>query len=341
MKKLNILLMGILLTQLSQANFTDDSDFTTIQKADLLEIIDTATNILTPDKLEVLEKTGGTDVLVYRVDHGKPQLVEGLNFTVIQNKLDCTKTAKLYNPKYSVSLGSKNYEITINAPCDKSVAITFNDENIGNQALGIWVIANKAYKKLSETVGVKFWTMPIRFNFPADGDYYSFGSVSITDGRKWDVVGHELGHAIYDQARIGAFGGGSHKIDLCYSDALAISEGWASYFSAWLSLDPNDADAKFEYMVPRRAPIQVENVPADVCKGPRSEWRVFSFFWDLNDLHNDGENSDITFIATWNALLNKSAQDMTQMVKSLQYSGIQPELIKLVWALNFQTPLAF
>ena len=82
--------------------------------------------------------------------------------------------------------------------------------------------------------------------------------------------------------------GGSHKIDECYSEGLAWSEGWASFFAAAVHLSPDDADAKFEFMVPRRAPIRVENVPDDVCKGSASEWRVFSGLWDLYDRHEDG-----------------------------------------------------
>jgi hypothetical protein len=99
---------------------------------------------------------------------------------------------------------------------------------------------------------------------------------------------NELGHAVMDGAMDAHTSGGSHKIDECYSAGLAWSEGWASFFSAAVNLSPDDADAKFEFMVPRRAPIRIENVPADVCKGPTSEWRVFAGLWDLYDRHDDG-----------------------------------------------------
>jgi hypothetical protein len=101
-------------------------------------------------------------------------------------------------------------------------------------------------------------------------------------------VTHELGHAVMDGAMTAHTSGGSHKIDECYSEGLAWSEGWASFFAAAVNLSPDDADAKFEFMVPRRAPIRVEIVPGDVCKGTASEWRVFAGLWDLYDRHEDG-----------------------------------------------------
>ena len=77
-------------------------------------------------------------------------------------------------------------------------------------------------------------------------------------------MAHEIGHAIYDQADIGVSGGGRHRIDECYTNALALSEGWATFFAGWLNLRLNDQDARFEFLVPRRAPIRLENIPSDL-----------------------------------------------------------------------------
>jgi hypothetical protein len=126
--------------------------------------------------------------------------------------------------------------------------------------------------------------------WPGGADYFSPGewTLHLTDPLAWDVVLHELGHAVMNGAMVTHTSGGEHKIDECYSEGLAWSEGWASFFAAAVHLSPDDADAKFEFMVPRRAPIRVENVPADVCKGSASEWRVFAGLWDLYDRHEDG-----------------------------------------------------
>lgn len=40
--------------------------------------------------------------------------------------------------------------------------------------------------------------------------------------------------------------------------------------------------------MPRRAPVRIENTPADVCAGNRNEWRVASVLWDVYDTHGDG-----------------------------------------------------
>ena len=40
-----------------------------------------------------------------------------------------------------------------------------------------------------------------------------------------DVVGRELGHALYDMANIDVMEGGAHRIDQCYSKRPRLSEG--------------------------------------------------------------------------------------------------------------------
>jgi hypothetical protein len=155
------------------------------------------------------------------------------------------------------------------------------------------------------------------------------------------VVAHELGHGIYDLAGIGVFGGGPHKIDECNSKALALSEGWASYFAGWVNVDLADPDARFEYMVPRRAPIQFENIPADVCKGESNEWRVIGFFWDLIDLHRDEEQIEESFAKTWNALAGKRVSNASEAARLIEKAGIPRDLVRLAWELNFQQKAPF
>lgn len=149
-----------------------------------------------------------------------------------------------------------------------------------------------------------WWSRPIGTTWPASGNYYSFGSVNLTDAEWWDVNGHEIGHAIFFAGFNSASGGGQHKIDECYGADLAWSEGFASFFSGVISIDRGDPDAKFQYMVPRRAPIRVENVPDDVCQGHTNEWRAGSALWDLYDTHNDGQDAvAVDFKVIWGALV--------------------------------------
>jgi hypothetical protein len=249
-------------------------------------------------------------------------------------------TAELINEQFQVesTRDFHNYKIAADLPCTGSAKLVFKQDSNAGQALGIWQVAIRARTALKAAVGLGFWTSKITFAWPANGDYYSFGTVHITRGDYWDVVGHEMGHAIYDQADLGGFGGGSHKIDECYTKTLALSEGWASFFSGWVNVSLADPDAKFEYMVPRRAPIRFENIPADVCTGEANEWRVTGFFWDLIDLHADGETTAESFARLFSALKGSHVSSTSAAMTQLEKSGIDPNGLRTAWSLNFQTP---
>lgn len=147
-----------------------------------------------------------------------------------------------------------------------------------------------------------WWKKPLTVVWPGGADYFEPGAwtLHLTDPGAWDVVLHELGHAVMDGAMDARTSGGSHKIDECYSDGLAWSEGWATFFAGAVRLSPDDPDARFEFLVPRRAPIRLENVPADVCRGPNNEWRVAAGLWDLYDRNPDaGDAAVLPFKTLW------------------------------------------
>ena len=232
------------------------------------------------------------------------------------------------------------YHIPFTGTCGQGLRLIFNEDSNGGQVLGMWRILTMAKNSLEGSVGLDFWTRKIPMLWPEEeGDYYDGESVHITRGDHWDVVGHELGHAIYDQANVGDSRGGEHYIDRCYNGTMALSEGWASYFSAWLSIDLADPDAKFQYMVPRRAPIQVENVPADVCTGQANEWRVTSFFWDIIDSHDDGEATNENFAAVWQALFNSHSRNSAAAARRLVEAGVVSQgTLEVLWQLSFGAP---
>jgi hypothetical protein len=225
----------------------------------------------------------------------------------------------------------KKYTITFSIPCNSSSEVIFYYDSSSGQVVGIANTLNKAIQKLQASVSLSFIRNPLEIVWPNDSDYNSFGKVYLTSGYKWDVVGHEFGHAIYFLADLGKAKGGEHYIDRCYNETLALSEGWASFFSLWVSGDLNDPDAKMEYMVPRRAPVQVENVPNDVCKGPTNEWRVSSFFWDLVDTHNDGESAAFTFKSLWSVMRKAHPVGVSDIRKNLTDKEVET-----VWNLNFE-----
>ena len=158
-----------------------------------------------------------------------------------------------------------------------------------------------AFERLG--LDLAWWDRPLTVIYPASSDYFSGWSLHLSEAKAWDVNLHELGHAVMAKGMNARGGGGSHKIDECYSAGLALSEGWATFFAGVVRLSPADADARFEYLVPRRAPIRLENVPADVCQGENNEWRVAATFWDLYDSHPDGGDAvALGFPRLWNLL---------------------------------------
>jgi hypothetical protein len=232
------------------------------------------------------------------------------------------------------------YRIEAPLQCGQRVTLRFRDDTPAGQATGIFQIGARARQAFRAAgIDLAFWNRVVPFRWPSDGDYYSMGAVNVTRGDHWDIVGHELGHAIFDLAGIGELAGGSHKIDECYGEALAWSEGWASFFSAWISLEPGDLDARFEHLVPRRAPIRIENIPADVCAGPRNEWRVTGFLWDLLDLAADGENIEEAFARLWRGTLKVRASSALGGAQGLARAGLEPVKLQTSWELNFRQPM--
>ncbi len=248
--------------------------------------------------------------------------------------------ARLSNRYFSIQNNSdgRTFELKAQVPCQGRVRMGWDQATDAGQVLGIWQVAESARRKINSELGLGFWSRAVAFVFPADGDYYYLGKVHVTRGDHWDVVGHELGHAIYDIGSIGSSEGGQHKIDECYSPTLAFSEGWASFFSAWVGVELTDTDAKFEYMVPRRAPLRFESIPADVCAGQSNEWRVTGFLWDLIDLSRDGEAVESPFSVFWGSLLGSRVRSAEAAVRAFVRSGAAREAeVRAVWEQNFLT----
>jgi hypothetical protein len=231
--------------------------------------------------------------------------------------------------------GGRVYQVDVDATCGQSYDIVFAEKSDAGQALSIFETFERGRKKLEATVGLDFWRQRLRVQWPSNGDYYSFGTVNVTLGYQWDVVAHEMGHAIYDMADLGGMQGSAHKIDECYTPTLALSEGWASFYAGWLYVDLADPDAKFQYLVPRRAPIRFENVPADVCRQVTNEWRVTAFFWDLIDTNNDNETVAEPFAKHWQALKGSGVSGLPQAIDRLRGAGFPASDLNQVFKNNF------
>jgi hypothetical protein len=203
-----------------------------------------------------------------------------------------TVTFTLANNHWALTGKNGSYAWSLDVAGAGDVGTVTPEKGSANaQAAWIHLTFTKAENQLQKYgVGLDFWKTAIKTTWPGSGDYYQWNALNLTGAHQWDVNGHELGHALSDQAFNMRFGGGQHYIDRCYDPTIAWSEGVASFISAIISIDPDDADAKFEFMVPRRAPLRYESVPADVCEGQTNEWRVGAACWDLFDTHNDGDD---------------------------------------------------
>ena len=207
------------------------------------------------------------------------------------------------------------------------------------QAAYIHEIYNRALALFErEGVSLDWWNRQLDTVWPANGNYYSWGTVNLSNAEWWDVNGHEIGHALHDLGINGKMGGGQHKIDECYTTSLAWSEGFASFFSAAISLERDDPDAKFEFMVPRRAPLRFENMPENVCAGPTNEWWTTAALWDLYDRHNERDDQvSLEFQQIWGALAKNNGQkpvgsmvDAYALIKDRVPAGQHPALQRLM-----------
>lgn len=295
-------------------------------------------NFIMPDQVEsTLTRDGKTDATLVLVKNNNRHELPALDFNLESQCKNGEETFRVYAEAKTdrfVIQDRDTYEFGFEGKCGHSHTLVFEEKTPAGELAGVWDIARTAELRMSKAGIIDMWSRQVKIIFPASGDYYSGDRVRVTKGYQWDVVGHELGHAIYDQSRMGSFGGGSHRIDECYSEALALSEGWASFFSAWIKIDRSDVDAKFEYMVPRRAPLRIEHVPADVCQGPRNEWRVTAFLWDILDLNRDEEEVEKTFAEMWKASADKGSRNIEQMKNHFISSGMNSESIEALWQKN-------
>ncbi|MFN8576191.1 MAG: hypothetical protein U0354_04990 [Candidatus Sericytochromatia bacterium] len=185
------------------------------------------------------------------------------------------------------------------------------------------------YLKMFKKEGINvdtWWTVQLKTVWPQNSNYYAWKTVNLSDADHWDVNGHEIGHAMTDIGTNSSMGGGQHKIDECYTENLAWSEGFATFLSSVISLDKSDPDAKFEFLVPRRAPIRQENVPTDVCNGQKNEWRVGATMWDIYDTHVDGDdNISVPFKTIWQSVTRKEKRIGSMKDAADSLKAIAPE----------------
>lgn len=302
----------------------------------------TISNVQKPTRTQQLESSS-TKIKLFIDKNNKLEALDLQPFLLPSCSEQEWKSLNTQNPNkhFEVRNDQGLYVLHSEIKCGTENHLIFKSNSPEGELISIWNILFLAEKFFSNIHRLEFWQKKITVLWPSDGDYFSDGfytdKVNITQGHHWDVVAHELGHAIYHQAQIGDSVGGAHKIDECYNSPLALSEGWATFFAAWLMLDINHNDPKFEYLVPRRAPIQIENVPQDVCRGVNNEWRVASYLWDVVDAHKDihGEELQISSERLWDQFKDKKFRSIVDFKDDFEKNNPNKSINDVLWNLNF------
>lgn len=132
-----------------------------------------------------------------------------------------TIVTKAYNSHYDIQNTKGLYELEAEIQCGMENHLIFKSDSAEGELISIWNILFSTKKFFTGIQRLSFWQTKITVSWPSNGDYFSRGvftdEVNITNGHHWDVVAHELGHAIYHQGRVGNSVGGAHKIDECYN----------------------------------------------------------------------------------------------------------------------------
>jgi hypothetical protein len=234
---------------------------------------------------------------------------------------------------------SKPYIAHFPIVCGQGLLAKFENQSTGGEAFGAFRVARLAYDRIQQSAGSTGWRGFLKIVTHNGASYYDIlkDIVFVSYGHEWDVVAHEIGHFVYDQFKIGEFGTGFHRVSSCYNSTLALSEGWASAFAAWL-LFPTDApNTSFKYLAGGGI-FQLESVPETVCKGPNNEWRVAAFIWDLLDQHDDGERVEQTsFMDFLKLTQGKKSNSMTRFVRPFVNSNF-PESFEVSRAWNLTFP---
>ncbi len=101
------------------------------------------------------------------------------------------------------------------------------------------------------------------------------------------TVMHELTHQLmykFWKNQAPKDSSGSHSLDRCYTEGLALSEGFANVVPFWV-VDGENAER------PSVGGFEIESPDkANICNGPSNETWVAAALWDLLDRHADGQD---------------------------------------------------
>jgi len=183
--------------------------------------------------------------------------------------------------------------------------------------------------------------IPIPIGLP-----YAWSCSQWSNGKIWiipehgdkSVVQHEIAHSInsfYWNGNLPPDAGGAHNMRKCYTNGLALTEGFANFVAYWVQLDRTASAPAASYYN-----FNLETLPDDICSGQTNEMRVAATFWDTYDYWNDGPDSGSKFdslyyvdqVAPVSLYLNDpklKMDDYLEVMKSGQPDNVKTEFEKL------------
>jgi hypothetical protein len=175
---------------------------------------------------------------------------------------------------------------------------------------------------------------------------YAWSCSQRADGKIWVipahadnfVVQHEIGHSIhswYWHGKMPPGSGGAHSLNQCYTNGLALTEGFADFLAYWTQFDRGQVKPVTTY-----ANYNIETPDNGPCAGPTNETWVSAAFWDMYDTTNDGTDVNTAYdylnyvdpgaaVSVFLGSSPNSMGDMLGIVKAGQPANVQSAFDKL------------
>ena len=137
---------------------------------------------------------------------------------------------------------------------------------------------------------------------------------------------HELGHQVAQRLSLFQGGGPQHYLDQCYSPDLALVEGWADFFAAWMVGDFVEDQPGFPGMF-------ILNPVGDFyCHGYTNETRTAAFLWGLFDRSTAHGTIRLDPALFFQAFQNRSFSSPEELRDALPELGVTKEQSDALWA---------